>query len=140
MILYSEGGNKMQESEADQVLAILCAAYPGHPWAVRVDQGVIFIRHLQFGSNWGMNVKFRNINHDAAVLKREIIRMAGEWLERAGLVRGRENGDEIVRVEGVPDRFQPNQPLENMDVVVNASTEPLRTEVRPQVIKGVSDG
>ena len=44
-------------------------------------------------------------------MKREIIMKAGEWLERAGLVRGRANGDEIQRVEGVPEKYQPNQKI-----------------------------
>jgi hypothetical protein len=106
-ILYTEGGTQAQQDEAHQVLAVLCAAYPGHPWAVRVDQGIVFIRHLELGSNWGMNTKWRNIDHDAGVFKREIIRKAGEFLERAGLVRGRANGDEIARVEGLPEKYQP---------------------------------
>src|SRR5688572_25962299 len=100
MILYTEGKTKAQESEAEKVLAILCAAYPGHPWAVRVGDGIIFIRHLQFGQNWGMNLRAKEADYSASYLKKKIILLAGEWLERAGLVRGRENGDEIVHVEG----------------------------------------
>lgn len=107
MILYSEGRTTAQEADAEKVLGILCDVYPGHPWAVRVDGGCIFIRHLELGNNWGMNVKYNKVNHDAAVFKKEIIMKAGEWLERAGLVRGRANGDEIIRVEGIPERDQP---------------------------------
>ena len=113
MILYSEGGDASKKSEADRILGILCAAYPGHPWAVRVDQGIIFIRHLEFGNNgWGMNCKFDSVKHDVAVLKRQIIMLAGEFLERAGLVRGRANDDEIIRVEGVPEKYQPHRKIE----------------------------
>ena len=129
MILHSEGSTKLQQSEADQVLEVLCAAYPGHPWATRVDGGIVFIRHLELGSNWGMNTKWRDINHDAGVFKREIIMKAGEFLERAGLIRGRANGDEIVRVDGLPEKYQPNnrKPLENT-LVVNERGEPLTLE------------
>ena len=129
MILHSEGGTKLQQSEADQVLGVLCDVYPGHPWAVRVEHGIVFIRHLELGSNWGMNTHWRDINHDAGVFKREIIMKAGEFLERAGLVRGRANGDEIVRVEGIPEKYQPNnrKPLENT-LVVNEHGEPLTLE------------
>jgi hypothetical protein len=105
--LYSEGGTKQEEADSHHVLEILCSAYPGHPWATRVEGGVVFIKHLEFGTNWGMCKKFSDISHDAAVFKKEIIMAAGEFLERAGLVRGRATGDEIVRVEGVPEKDQP---------------------------------
>ena len=107
MILYSEGGTKNQEADAHAVLEILCTAYPGHPWATRVDGGIVFIKHLQFGNNYGMVKKFADIKHDATRFKHEIIMAAGEFLERAGLVRGRSTGEEIVHVEGVPDKHQP---------------------------------
>lgn len=123
--LYTEGGNTLGEHEAEEVLKVLCAAYPGHPWAVRSDQGIIFIRHLEFGNHgWGMCVKWKDVAHDAAVKKREIIMAAGEFLERAGLVRGRENGDEIIRVEGVPEKYQPHRPLDDgVKVVVGENRE-----------------
>ena len=107
MILYSEGGSKLEEADAHKVLEILCEVYPGHPWAVRVEGGCVFIRHLELGSNWGMNGKFKDMNHDATRFKREIIMMAGEFLERAHLTRGRANGDEIISVDGLPDEAQP---------------------------------
>ncbi len=108
MLLYSEGGNEALQSDADAVLEMLTIAYPGHPWAVRVDGGVIFIRHLaNLHNNYGMICKVNQVNHDAAVLKREIVKMAGEFLERAGLKRGRYDDTEIQVVEGVPEQFKP---------------------------------
>lgn len=114
MILHNEGGTQAQEDEARLILGTLCDAYPGHAWSVRVYDGGFFIRYLDpnLSGNYGMNVKFRDVSHDAAVLKREIIMNAGEFLERAGLVRGRNNEDEIVRVEGVPDKYQPHRTIE----------------------------
>lgn len=106
MILYSEGGTKQQQADAHTVLEILCDVYPGHPWATRVDGGIIFIRHLEMPGDWGMNLKVRKLYHDAAVFKKEVIMAAGEFLERAGLVRGRHDGSEIVRVEGIPETEQ----------------------------------
>lgn len=119
MLLHSEGSTPALQSDADSILEILCLAYPGHPWAVRVDGGVIFIRHLASpAANWGMNCKVRNVNHAAAVLKREIVKMAGEFLERAGLARGRYDDTEIQRVEGVPEKFQPQH------IVLKPTQEP----------------
>ena len=109
MIIGTDADTNLEAGEADGVLTILCAAYPGHPWFVMCRGGVIFIRYLEpnIRGGYGMNVRFKHVNHDAAVMKREIIRMAGEWLERAGLVRGRNNDDEIVSVEGIPLKYQP---------------------------------
>lgn len=107
MLLYTEGRTDAQASEAEKVMHLLNTVYPGHPWAVRVDQGIIFIRHLEFGSNWGMNLKVAEADHDAAVMRKKIIMLAGEWLERAGLRRGRWEENDGYRVEGVPEKFQP---------------------------------
>lgn len=108
MLMHSEGSTQALQSDADDVLEILSIAYPGHPWATRVDGGVIFIRHLANpNANYGMICKVNQVNHDTAVLKREIIKMAGEFLERAGLARGRYDDSEIQFVEGVPEKFRP---------------------------------
>ncbi len=138
-LLYTEGSTEAQASEAEKVMSILCSTYPGHPWAVRVDQGIIFIRHLQFPGNWGMNLRVREADFSASWLKKKIVMLAGEFLERAGLVRGRENGDEIVRVDGVPEKWQPNkEPVAFENTVTVNNDSPLRTEPRPQVKRGDS--
>ena len=130
--LYQEGMTDAQEAEAHAILEVLTFAYPGHPWAVRVYDGGFFIRHLEFPANWGMNHRSGKQTYSASALKREIIRMAGEWLERASLKRGRWDETPVRRLDGLADRFQPYQPIpENMKIV---STEPeIREEPRPQV-------
>lgn len=107
MILYSEGDSKAEEADSHKVLEILCEVYPGHPWATRVSGGVVFIKHLELGNNWGMVKKFADIKHDATRFKHDIIMAAGEFLERSGLARGRANGDAILHVDGLPDKYQP---------------------------------
>ena len=138
MILYSEGATKAQEAEAEQILEVLTFAYPNHPWGVRVYDGGFFIRHLDFPSQWGMNCKTKKV-YSVSSLKREVILMAGEWLERAGLKRGVGEDAGAYKVEGVPDKFQPPEfkpSLSEMGVVIAADTfEPLRTEPRPQALK-----
>lgn len=107
MILWSEGATQGQEDEANQILEALTFAYPGHPWGVRVYDGGFFIRHLEFPANWGMNCRHTTRVYSASAMKREVIRMAGEWLERAGLRRGRWEENDGYRVDGVPEKYQP---------------------------------
>lgn len=139
MIQYEEGKTKSQQDTANQILQLLDVCYPNHPWAVRVGDGFIFIRHLAFGTNWGMNIKTKEVDHDAAVLRRKVIMLAGEWLERAGLRRG-VGEDQInpYKVEGVPDIYQPPEfkpALTPQSIIAIESNEPLRTEPRPQALK-----
>ena len=130
-VLYTEGRTDAQASEAEKVMHILTTAYPGHPWAVRVGDGFIFIRHLAFPGTWGMNLKTAAVDHDAAVLRKKIVLLAGEWLERAGFARGRSQDQEPGRVEGVPET-----PTVEFSTVVNAADhQPMREEARPQVAK-----
>lgn len=141
-MLFEEGRTRAQQDEAHHVLELLTVCYPGHPWAVLVDHGIVFIRHLEFPGNWGMNIKTGSTDHDAAVLKKKIIMAAGEFLERAGLARGRANGDEIQKVEGVPDRFQPHpekQTIHFEAVIDAAAPSELRTAPRPQAVKMEGD-
>jgi hypothetical protein len=84
---------------------VLDQFYPGHSWYVVVGGGVLQIKNLSFSSRWSMVRKLKNIQHDAMVRKREIIRAAGEFLERANLKRGkREMGQNVTQVEGIPQR------------------------------------
>lgn len=110
MILYSEGATKAQEDEANGIIHALTVAYPGYPWAVRVYDGGFFIRNLEYPYNWGMNFKYKSFGYSASAMQREIILKAGEWLERAHLKRGRNNGDEIEILEGVSEKYQPKKP------------------------------
>lgn len=106
MITGYEGGTPNEESEAKAILSLLWGTYPGYPWHVTMQGGVIFIKHMTdaLTKPWGMSVLYNAVNYDAAVMKKEILRNAGEWLERCGLRRGKANDDEIVSVEGVPLR------------------------------------
>ena len=131
-VVWKEGATQAQEDEAQAILDVLSTAYPGHPWGVRVYDGGFFIRHLAFPKNWGMNYRGSGHAYSSSALKAQIIRMAGEWLERAGMARGRHDADqEIDYVEGVPEKDQPHQSLD--DVVLKYEKSEEREEPRPQV-------
>lgn len=147
MILYSEGATMAQETEAEDILEALTIAYPGHPWAVRVYEGGFFIRHLDYDGSWGMNCRHSTRTYSASALKREVIMMAGEWLERAGLARGRldpEDSAEGRFIEGLPNADQPKEfkaPVEA--AIIGTDGLPLRSAPLPaaeRLAQGTADG
>lgn len=88
---------------AKEMLEALTVAYPKHSWKVRIDGGIVFITCLEIA--WrkpiGMARKFKDMAHDAMARKREVIRAAGELLERAHLKRGtKEEGAAAKVLEG----------------------------------------
>ena len=89
---------------AEQMLADLCAAYPGHPWFVLIKGGVVHVKDLDLSEKWGMCLHYSAIKGDAKERKRKLLSSAGEFLERANLKRGRKTDDVAMRVEGVPDK------------------------------------
>jgi hypothetical protein len=144
LILYKEGATQAQEDEAEAILEALTLAYPGHPWGVRVYEGGFFIKHLAFDGNYGMNCKTKKA-YSASSMKREVILMAGEWLERAGIKRAAWDPEqEVKRIEGVPEKYQPEpqvKPNVQFETVVAAeSFTPLREEPRPQVEELIKNG
>lgn len=131
------------EDMARDIMLLLDTVYPGNPWGVRVygDQrgGGYFIRHLEFeGKPFGMNTPQAHLFASASELRQDVIMKGGELLERVNLARGkRKEGDEVGRMEGVPERFQPRQekaPVEFTGII--DAREPIRTEPRPQVKHG----
>ncbi len=92
------------EALAGRILRTLCDHYPGHGWFVLIRGGVIQVKDMDIHPNWGMALHYTKVNHDAAVMKREVIRAAGEFLERANLARGRKTEDRALAVEGIPDK------------------------------------
>jgi len=135
MILYTEGGTTHEEADAVYVMNVLCTAYPNHPWSVQINQGVLIIKYLGWDNHgWGMIRKMKDFSNDANVFKKSIIMAAGEWLERAGIVRGPGEEAPIVRVEGVPEKHQPVRP-EDPPPIKYADNLPERDTVRPQVVR-----
>lgn len=135
-IQHAEGMTDSQELEAKNILDLLDICYPGHPWSVRVMPGCVFVRHLLFGTNYGMNLKTSEADHDAAVMKKKIVLLAGEWLERAGLKRGQMDPlQEPTLVEGVPERFQAKEVKPKVEIQTVVVKEEQRTTPHPKAEK-----
>jgi hypothetical protein len=109
----SEGYNVIVEADDDrddakaaEVARIICEAYPGHPWHVRIGRGAIVIKHMKISAKWGIARHYDRVTFDAKVFKHSIVMAAGEFLERAGVYRGHlKDGDTFSgAVEGVPQK------------------------------------
>lgn len=106
-LAYAESEDPANLPMAKEILEYLVAAYPGHSWWTRIDGGVVIIKHFAISGTIGMVRHMSQISHDANVRKRDVLRAAGELLERAGLRRVYE-GEAVTRLEGAEKmRWQP---------------------------------
>lgn len=103
-----EADDDRDDTKAAEVASILCEAYPGHPWHVRIGRGMIVIKHMKISSKWGIARHYDRITFDAKVFKHSIVMAAGEFLERANVYRGRLQESEDFKgvVEGVPQQHR----------------------------------
>ena len=86
---------------AKDIAETLNEHYPGHKWAVNVNSGVVIIKNFYISSQWGMVIHYKNIKGDAGYRKRRVIQAAGELLERANMKRGKYEGFEVKKVDGI---------------------------------------
>ena len=91
------------EGMAGEALRTLVQHYPGHGWFVAIRGGVMHIKDMEINPNWGMCLHYSSIKGDAAERAQQIVRAAGEFLERANLKRGASEGVSVKHVEGIPD-------------------------------------
>lgn len=144
--MYEDGATPWMRHMAKDILEILDLIYPGHPWAVRVygddKGGGYFIRHMDFPANFGMNQPNAHYFGSASEMRADVIRKAGELLERCNLARARWNEDSIKRMEGVPEKFQPNphpqdaaQMQKSFETVIATAEREMRDEARPQAVE-----
>ena len=101
-VIAAFGDNPNADNMAKEAAEILVSAYPNHAWLVEVRQGVLIIKHAEASGmrgRIGMLRKVSQIAHDAQARKKELIRAAGELLERAGLKRGARTDDPVTNFE-----------------------------------------
>lgn len=103
--IICEADDDRDDGMAKEIGSILAEAYPGHPWHIRIGGGVLIIKHMKVSQKMGIARRYQRIGWDAAVRKREVVMAAGEFLERAGLTRGRVIEGEFVKtMEGAKDK------------------------------------
>ena len=104
-IVYVDGDNPLAEKLAKDIAEDLFAAYPNHSWWVEVRQGLIIIKHFMLSGMRGVIGMVRHLKDtdgDAAARKRDVLRGAGELLERANMARGAYQGGMPTRMELEP--------------------------------------
>lgn len=84
---------------ANRIATVLNGKYPGHAWAVNVDisGGVVHIRNLFLSGRWGFIVKLVDVQNDVG--NKQLMRAAGELLERYRLRRGAMNDAEYMNLK-----------------------------------------
>lgn len=92
------------EPMARQMLNDLTTHYPGHDWFIVIKSGIVHVKVMSINPNWGMCLHYSQIKADAKDRKKQLIRSAGEFLERAHLRRGRSENVDVKAVEGIPDK------------------------------------
>lgn len=97
--------HKGDESWAMDLAFTLWNHYPGHSWYVKVMGGGIHILNLDWSDKWGFWLRLREVNYDAAVLKRRAVMAAGEFLERARVKRGAKTEQAVHHIEGIADKY-----------------------------------
>lgn len=96
--------NDIDDPIAMQMVRDLLSAYPGHSWFVVIRGGIVHVKDMDINPAWGMCLHYTQIKDDAAERKKQVIRAAGEFLERANLKRGANTGEVVRHVEGIPDK------------------------------------
>lgn len=103
MIVQAETEHAADMGMAKDIAEELHAHYPGHLWAVHVRGGVAIIKALNISSLWGYVLKLAEIQHDAGLRMKEVMRAGGEILERAKMARGQYQGGKAESVDGIAD-------------------------------------
>lgn len=90
---------------ASEMLATLVRHYPGYEWFLTIKGGVVHVKIPAWSDVWGMSLHYKDVAQDATIRDGQLVRAAGEFLERAHMIRGHaEEGKRLQAIEGVPDK------------------------------------
>jgi hypothetical protein len=97
--VITESADEANLPMCKEIAEYLVEAYPGYPWHVRIDGGMLIIKNMKISDTWSMTRKFSDIAHDAKRRKYEVV-MAGGRSSRprtcAAAATG-ENGEDARR-------------------------------------------
>ena len=93
------------EPLARDIVNTLSTHYPGHGWFVSIKGGIVQVKNLDWSDKWGMVLHYSQLHNDAAVMRKAVVRSAGEFLERAAVKRGAKTEETVSGVEGIPVKY-----------------------------------
>ncbi|HEY6020313.1 MAG TPA: hypothetical protein VIY48_10530 [Candidatus Paceibacterota bacterium] len=106
-IALTESKTEKGHAVAKKALEVLTKYYPGYSWFVRCDGGVLDIKAAEIGRA-SMVRHLNKIEHDWTIFEKDILMAAGEFLERAYLLRGISRGEVAKKLDGGEKiRWQP---------------------------------
>lgn len=98
--LTPDPDNVEMEEQARHAAQVLATAYPDHLWAVGWAPGkTLVIKNLAMDGRFGFTIDYARA-FSASDLKHTILNAGGELLERAGMPRGRWNGEFAAHLDG----------------------------------------
>lgn len=115
-LIYCDGDSELAKGVAKNAAEAIVSAYPNHSWTVECRGGCLIVKHADASGlrqKIGMVRHMASLDHDAGVMKKEVVRAAGELLERAGLARGANDGSLVKRLDGLDKNMRKhwNAPL-----------------------------
>jgi hypothetical protein len=102
-LIFCNGVTPMEDAYAKRAAESLVTAYPNHSWWVECKGGALIIKHFGISGTLGMVRHLASLDSSATAFKREVVRAAGELLERAGLPRRDYRGETVKSFDG--DRY-----------------------------------
>lgn len=101
--VVTESADEANLPMCKEVAQYLVEAYPGHPWHVRIDGGLLIIKNQRISPIWSMTRRYADIAHDAKRRKHDVIMAAGHFLEAANMRRGMATGETAKVLEDRKD-------------------------------------
>lgn len=102
--VMTESADERNLPMCKEIAEYLVQAYPGYPWHVRIDGGMLIIKNMKISPVWSMTRKYSDIAQDAMIRKREVVRAAGAFLEAAYLRRGQASGEFAKKLDERKDK------------------------------------
>jgi hypothetical protein len=100
-LIHCYGDNPLADSFAKHCAEIITFTYPNHSWWVECKSGVLVIKHLEASGARGLIGMLRKMDAlpRGRALRKELLRAAGEMLERANLARSGRTDDPVTSFE-----------------------------------------
>lgn len=100
-LIHCYGDNPLADAFAKSCAETITWMYPNHSWWVECKQGVLIIKHLEASGARGLIGMLRKMDAlpRGKELRKELLRAAGELLERAHLARGARTDDPVTEFE-----------------------------------------